>query len=55
MGERPPADPELLLASWMQWEKGALPPGKVMSEMKRGGLREFLESAVQARREPAAG
>ena len=55
MEERPLADPALLLASWMQWEKGDLPPGKVMSELKRGGLRELLESTVQARSELAAG
>ncbi|MEO6120706.1 MAG: hypothetical protein ABIW46_09795 [Acidimicrobiales bacterium] len=53
--ERPPVDPELLLASWMQWEKGSLTPGKVMSELKRGGLRELLESAALARQELAAG
>ena len=55
MADRPPVDPAALLASWMEWEKGALPPGKVMSELKRGGLRELLESTVAARQELAAG
>ncbi|MGH9165101.1 MAG: hypothetical protein ACRDZW_06255 [Acidimicrobiales bacterium] len=54
MDERPPLDPEKLLASWMQWEKGDLTPGKVMSELKRGGLRDLLESTIQARQEIAA-
>ncbi|HVL92122.1 MAG TPA: hypothetical protein VM264_02155 [Acidimicrobiales bacterium] len=55
MDERPPVDPEALLASWMAWEKGTLPPGKVMSELKRGGLRDLLESTVRARQELTAG
>ncbi|MHB8671178.1 MAG: hypothetical protein ACYDAD_11600 [Acidimicrobiales bacterium] len=41
--DRPPPDPQKLLASWMEWEKGETPPGKVMSDLKRGGLRDLLE------------
>lgn len=47
----PPPDPEKLLATWMQWERAELPPGKVMADLKKGGLRELLESTVQARLE----
>jgi hypothetical protein len=27
----------------MEWEKGETPPGRVMSNLKIGGLRELLE------------
>jgi hypothetical protein len=39
----PPPDPKKLLAFWMEWEKGETPPGKVISNLKTGGLRELLE------------
>ncbi|MGH9306409.1 MAG: hypothetical protein ACRD0I_05940 [Acidimicrobiales bacterium] len=39
-------DPAKLLASWMEWEKGETPPGRVMSKLKTDGLRELLESLV---------
>ena len=41
---RPAADPAKLLTFWMEWEKGETPPGRVMSNLKTGGLRELLES-----------
>jgi hypothetical protein len=41
--DRPPADPAKLLASWMEWEKGESTPGRVMADLKTGGLREVLE------------
>ncbi len=41
--DRPPADPAKLLASWMEWEKGETTPGRVMADLKTGGLREVLE------------
>ncbi len=46
--DRPPADPKKLLASWMEWEKGETPPGRVISNLKNGGLRELLESLAAA-------
>jgi hypothetical protein len=42
--ERPPPEPTKLLSLWMEWEKGETPPGRVMSNLKTGGLRELLES-----------
>lgn len=27
----------------MEWERGQTPPGRVMSNLKTGGLRELLE------------
>ena len=46
MEPRPPADPAKLLAFWMEWEKGETPPGRVMANLKTGGLRELLEGIV---------
>jgi hypothetical protein len=44
--ETPPPDPAKLLAHWMEWERGETPPGRVMSSLKTGGLRELLEALV---------
>lgn len=41
--DRPPADAAKLLASWMEWERGESTPGRVMADLKTGGLREVLE------------
>lgn len=41
--ETPPPDPQKLLAQWMEWERGETPPGRVMSNLKTGGLRQLLE------------
>ena len=41
--ERPPRDPNKLLAYWMEWEKGETTPGRVMANLKTAGLREVLE------------
>lgn len=55
MADIPPPDPEKLLTMWMQWEKGEITPGRVMADLKKGGLRELLESTVQALQELPAG
>jgi hypothetical protein len=41
--EKPPTDPQKLLAHWMEWERGEVPPGRVLSNLKTAGLREVLE------------
>lgn len=46
--ERPPTDPAKLLEHWMAWERGEVPPGKTLSELKTGGLRDILEHLVEA-------
>lgn len=48
MEERPLPDPSKLLAQWMEWERGETPPGRVMSNLKTGGLRDLLEQLVAA-------
>ena len=44
----PSPDPAKLLAFWMEWERGETPPGRVMSNLKTGGLRELLEHLAQS-------
>ncbi|HET9078683.1 MAG TPA: hypothetical protein VFN68_17235 [Acidimicrobiales bacterium] len=46
--DRPPPDPAKLLEAWMEWERGETPPGRVMSTLKTGGLRDLLEQMVAA-------
>ncbi len=46
--ERPPIDPRKLLASWMEWERGEITPGRVMADLKTGGLRDVLEDLIGA-------
>ncbi len=41
-----PCDPAKLLAAWIEWERGQTPPGRVMSNLKTGGLRDVLEYLV---------
>jgi hypothetical protein len=37
-----------LLAYWMEWERGEVPPGRVMSNLKTAGLRTLLEQLAAA-------
>lgn len=46
--DRPPPDPTKLLEAWMEWERGETPPGRVMSTLKTGGLRDLLEGLAAA-------
>ncbi len=40
--DRPAPDPRKLLDQWQEWERGDTPPGRVMSNLKTGGLPELL-------------
>ena len=51
--DTPPPDPQKLLSQWEEWERGETPPGRVMSNLKTGGLREVLEEL--AARAPSEG
>jgi hypothetical protein len=54
--EIPLPDPAKLLAHWMEWERGETPPGRVMSSLKTGGLRDLLEAlAAEAQAQAGAG
>lgn len=46
--DRPPPDPKKLLSQWMEWEKGETPPGRVLANLKTGGLREVLDALAEA-------
>jgi hypothetical protein len=46
MDRRPP-DPEKLLAWWSEWERGETAPGRVMANLKTGGLPELLRALVE--------
>ena len=52
--DRPPPDPAKLLEAWMEWERGDVPPGRVMATLKTGGLRDLLEALVAQARAAAA-
>ena len=43
----PTPDPEKLLASWMEWESGETTPGRVMANLKTGGMPELLRALVE--------
>ncbi|MBV6507954.1 MAG: hypothetical protein JJLCMIEE_01012 [Acidimicrobiales bacterium] len=47
MVDRPAPDPAKLLEKWNEWERGEIAPGKVMSDLKTGGLADLLESLVE--------
>ena len=51
---RPAPDPAKLLSQWMEWERGEATPGRVMANLKTGGLRELLEALATAAGEPSA-
>lgn len=53
MEPRPPADPSKLLSQWMAWEKGEETPGRVMANLKTGGMRELLEALASPERSGA--
>ncbi len=46
--DRPAPDPRKLLDHWEEWERGETPPGRVMSDLKTGGLRELLSDLAEA-------
>jgi hypothetical protein len=52
--EVPAPDPSKLLQSWMEWERGEVTPGRVMANMKTGGLRRLLEELSNPDRAPSA-
>lgn len=46
MENRPAPDAAKLLEQWMEWERGETPPGRVLSNLKTGGLRDLLEGWI---------
>ena len=46
--EKPPPNPAKLLSAWMEWERGELPPGRTLADLKIAGMRELLEELAAA-------
>ena len=44
--DRPEPDAKKLLDQWEEWERGDTPPGKVISNLKNGGLPDLLRSLI---------
>ncbi len=42
-----------MLSAWMEWERGETPPGRVISDLKKGGMRDLLESLAAAAEDAA--
>jgi hypothetical protein len=41
-----PPDPKKILDLWMDWEKGEVEPGRLISNLKTAGLPVLLEQIV---------
>lgn len=48
MSDRPPPNPAKLLDQWMEWERGETTPGRVLANLKTGGMPELLQTLVDA-------
>ncbi len=46
--DRPPPDPAKLLAYWNEWERGDIPPGRLIANLKTAGLPDVLEQLATA-------
>jgi hypothetical protein len=46
--DRPPPNPQKLFDIWMTWERGEETPGRVMANLKTGGMKELLEGLAGA-------
>jgi hypothetical protein len=44
-----PPDPQKILAIWLEWEKGEIEPGRLISNLKTAGLPVLLEQIVNDR------
>lgn len=51
MSDRPAPDPQSLLDEWMKWERGEIEPGRLIANLKKGGMREVLEALATAKAE----
>lgn len=44
-----PPDPVKILALWLEWEKGEIEPGRLISNLKTAGLPILLQEIVDER------
>jgi hypothetical protein len=47
--DKPPPDPQKILAYWQEFEDGKTPPGRVIANLKTAGLPDLLRSLVDGR------
>jgi hypothetical protein len=45
--DRPPPDPSKLLDFWRAWARDDVLPGQVVSNLKKGGIRDVLEGLAE--------
>ena len=45
--DKPTPDPAKLLGFWEERERGDTPPGKVLSNLKTGGMPDLLKSLLE--------
>ena len=45
--DRPPPDPSKLLEFWRAWEHDDVLPGQVVSNLKKGGIRDVLDGLAE--------
>ena len=45
--DKPAPDVAKLIGFWEEWEKGETPPGKVLANLKTGGMPELLQSLLE--------
>ncbi len=48
MTDRPAPDAHALLEEWLAWERGETEPGRLIANLKKGGMKEFLEELAAA-------
>jgi len=44
-----PPDPVKILSLWMEWEKGEIEPGRLISNLKTAGLPALLQQIADER------
>lgn len=49
MSDRPAPDPQNLLDEWMKWERGEVEPGRLLANLKKGGLKDLLEELASSK------
>ena len=48
-----PPDPQKILTIWLEWEKGEIEPGRLISNLKTAGLPVLLEQLANAEVAPS--
>lgn len=46
--DKPVPDPAKLLSQWNEWERGEVEPGRLLANLKTGGLPDLLAALSEA-------